>query len=129
METKPMPEELPARWRERAEYLRQYGDSNTARLWTLAADELEAALKTSGEEPLTLGQAAKLSGLTPDYIGELIRTGKLKNYGREGAPRVRRADLPTKGSRGRPQKAESPSTERERQLVRDVAKSFATKQR
>jgi len=43
-----MPEELPARWRERAEYLRRYGDSNTARLWTLAAEELEAALKIGG---------------------------------------------------------------------------------
>src|SRR4051812_48858320 len=86
METKPMPEELPARWRERAEYLRQFGDTNCAKLWELAASELEAALQISGKELLTLGQAAKLSGLTPDYIGELIRTGKLKNYGREGAP-------------------------------------------
>jgi hypothetical protein len=65
-----MPEALPARWKERAEYLRRCGDSNTARLWTFAADELEAALKVSGEESLSLrtGQTndpASLKGWLP----------------------------------------------------------------
>lgn len=121
-----MPEDLPARWRERAEYLRSFGDSSCAKLWTLAADELEAVLRSAGEEGLTLSQAAKLSGLTPDYIGQLVREGKLKNVGRPGAPRVRRADLPAKSSRGRPSKAEAPS-EREREQLRSVAKAFAKK--
>ena len=121
-----MPESLAALWRERATYLREFGDSNTARLWTLAADELEAALRTAGEEGLTLSHAAKLSGLTPDYLGQLVREGKLKNVGRPGAPRIRRADLPAKSVRGRPSKAEAPS-EREREQLRSLAKAFAKK--
>jgi hypothetical protein len=62
-----MPDGLPARWKERAEYLRQYGDPACARLWELASSELEAALAAQGEETLTLVQAAKLSGFTADH--------------------------------------------------------------
>ena len=122
-----MPEDLSARWRERAEYLRQFGDPNSAKLWTLAAEELDAALRSAGEEGLTLSQAAKLSGLTPDYIGELIRQGKLRNVGRAGAPRVRRADIPTKSSRGRPRRTET--VDQDREQLRSVAKAFAEKSR
>ena len=31
-----------------------------------------------------------------DHIGYLIRQGKLKNYDKRGAPKVRRGDLPRK---------------------------------
>jgi hypothetical protein len=120
-----MPEELPARWRERAEYLRQFGDTNCAKLWELAASELNAALEALGEQALTLTEAARVSGLTSDYIGQLVRQGKLRNVGRPGSPRVRRADLPGKSGRGRPPKSEALSSDRERELVKSVARSFA----
>jgi hypothetical protein len=87
-------EGLPAEWRKRAEYLRAYGDSTSAKLWTLAADELEQSIAAHGLETLPLGDAARLSGYTADHLGQLVRSGRMKNYGREGAPRIRRADLP-----------------------------------
>lgn len=90
------PGDLPAQWRERAAFLHEYGDPNSARLWQLAAAELEHALKALGEETLSLVEAARVSGYTADHLGHLIKTGKLPNAGRRNASRIRRADLPTK---------------------------------
>ncbi len=81
-------------WRERAAYLDQFGDPTSARLWRLAALELDAALKALGEETLTLVEAAALSGYSADHLGHLVRHGQLRNVGRKNAPRIRRADLP-----------------------------------
>ncbi len=95
---------LPAQWLRRAQFLDDYGDPNSARLWQLAAAELDEALRTHGEQTLTLVEAAEVSGYTADHIGSLVRRGKIANYGRPNAPRVRRADLPIKqaSSPGRP---------------------------
>ena len=96
--------ELPPLWRRRADYLQQFGDPNSARLWMLAAVELERALEAFGAETLTLAEAASATGYSPGYIGKLIAAGTLPNTGRKNAPRVRRADLKAKpqGRRGRP---------------------------
>ena len=94
------PEALSDPWRERAEYLRRFGDPSCAKLWSLAAEQLEAALKAAGQQPLIPAEAAKLCGLTADYVCTLIRLGKLRNVGRPNAPRIRRADLPVKSTRG-----------------------------
>ena len=98
------PADLPARWRERAAYLEQFGDPTSAKLWRLAAVELEAALKALGEETLTLAEAAALSGFSADHLGHLVRHGKLRNFGRKNAPRLRRGELPIKSTAkpGRP---------------------------
>lgn len=90
------PASLLVAWRERAAYLEQFGDPVSARLWKLAAVELEAAFKAVGDETLTLVEAAALSGYSADHLGHLIRHGKLPNYGRKNAPRVRRAEVPIK---------------------------------
>src|SRR6478752_10657692 len=82
-----MPDSWPSTWRERAQFLREYGDSNTAKLWELAARELEAGLTAHGEETLTLVQAAKLSGFTADHLSASIKKGRIPNAGRVGAPR------------------------------------------
>jgi len=70
----------------------------------LAAVELEQALKTLGEETLTLVEAAAISGYSADHLGSLVKHGRLRNYGRKNAPRIRRADLPIKSpaKSGRP---------------------------
>lgn len=104
------PGDLPTKWRDRAQFLLDYGDPNTARLWQLAAAELERALRVLGEETLTLVEAARLSGYTADYIGALVRHGKLANHGRRKAPRVRRSDLPIKNpnTAGRPRRERRP---------------------
>jgi hypothetical protein len=124
-----MPDALPSTWRERAHFLREYGDANTAKLWELAAKELEAALAAHGEETLTLVQAAKLSGFTADHLSAAIKKGRIPNAGRDGAPRIRRSDLPMKrvGGPGRPARAESPQANAEREQVRRIAESFTRK--
>lgn len=100
------PGALPALWRERAQFLEAYGDPLTARLWHLAARELEDALHAEGNATLSLSEAAEVTGFTADYLGALVRQGKLRNVGRKNAPRVRRGDLPSKrtGGPGRPTK-------------------------
>jgi len=98
------PADLLAAWQQRADFLEQYGDPNSARLWRLATVELERALAAFGAETLTLDEAAKVSGYSPDYIRKQIAAGELSNAGRKNAPRVRRGDLKAKpqGGRGRP---------------------------
>lgn len=54
-----MPDNLPARWKERAGYLRQFGDPACARLWELAARELEEALKAHGNVTYSLTESAR----------------------------------------------------------------------
>ncbi len=99
-----IPGNLPAFWRQRADDLHQFGDPNSARLWMLAAVEVERALEAFGAETLTLHDAAKVSGYSPDYIRKQIANGDLPNAGHKNAPRIRRADLRAKpqGGRGRP---------------------------
>jgi len=90
------PASLLVAWRERAAYLEQFGDPTSARLWKLAALELDTTLKALGDESLTLVEAAALSGYSADHLGHLVRHRKLRNVGRKNAPRIRRADLPIK---------------------------------
>ncbi len=100
----PIPGDLPNAWRARATLLRQHGAGDVARTWELAADEIEEAWATLGEDTLSLVDAARISGYCADHLGHLVKTGKIPNAGRTGAPRIRRADLPMKkkGGRGRP---------------------------
>jgi len=98
------PADLLQLWQQRADFLHQYGDPNSARIWRTAAVELERALEAFGAETLTVDEAAKVTGYTPDYIRKQIAAGDLPNAGRKNAPRVRRGDLKAKpqGGRGRP---------------------------
>jgi hypothetical protein len=104
-----IPGDLPSLWRARAAFLEQYGDPASARLWRLAAAELEQAVQRLGEETLTLVQAAAVSGYTADHLGQLIRRGTIPNAGRQHAPRIRRGDLPMKSPDrpGRPPSVQS----------------------
>jgi hypothetical protein len=99
-----IPGDLPRHWRERAEMLRDYGAGEPARLWQIAADELDAAMQAQSDTTLNLREAARLSGYHQAHLGQLVRTGKIPNVGRTNAPRIRVGDLPIKtpGGRGRP---------------------------
>jgi hypothetical protein len=120
---------LPALWRERANYLREYGHPACGRLWELAARELEESLAVHGDETLSLVEAAKVSGFTPDHLRSLIKRGTLPNAGRKGAARIRRSDLPVKrvGGPGRPTRALT--ADADRQHIRRVAHSFNKEKR
>ena len=98
------PRELPQQWRETAHLLREHGAPDHARLVEHLAAQLDGALAAGGDEALTLVEAAKESGYSPDYLGGLVRKGKIPNAGRSNAPRIRRSQLPTKKSSkpGRP---------------------------
>jgi len=90
---------LAASWRARAEELRQWGAEGPAKALERAAAELEASLRAGADEALTLEAASKESGYSADHLGRLVRQGKLANVGAKHAPRVRRAELPTKRAR------------------------------
>jgi hypothetical protein len=66
-----VPGDLPVVWRERAETVRSFGDPNSARLWDIAAIELERAMEVFAAETLSLTDAARASGHTPDHLGRL----------------------------------------------------------
>ena len=93
--------------------LREYGDDpRVAKVWEVAAVELDEALRNWSEETLNLADAAKLSGYTAAHLSDLVRQGKIPNAGRLGAPRIRRADIPIKSDAGiRGRSPSSPSSD------------------
>src|ERR1051326_7715736 len=95
------PHDLLLQWQARADWLQQYGDPNSARLWRLAAVELERALEAFGAEALTDAEAAQGTGYSPGYIGKLIASGKVQNAGPKKPPRACGGDLKVKPQNGR----------------------------
>ncbi len=85
--------DLSASWRTLAAALRPYAPA-AALAYEQAADQLEAALEAQQNARLTLHEAARESGFSPDHLGRLVREGRIPNAGRPHAPRIRRADLP-----------------------------------
>lgn len=65
-----------------------------------AAATVEASIRAWQNELLTLQEAARESGYSVDYLGEMLREGRIANAGRKHSPRIRRADLPKKPQRG-----------------------------
>jgi hypothetical protein len=93
-----MPEELVTRWRSEAKILRRRGAIPQAEVLEECAQDLEEALRHHDEDTLTLAEASQASGYTADHLGRLVRDGRLHNAGKRNAPRIRRCDLPQKGS-------------------------------
>lgn len=92
------PRDLATRWREDAERLAAYGDDRVAGVIRRLAGDLEAALRDVDDEPLTLAQAARESGYSPDRLRHMVAAGQVPNAGRKGSPRLRRGDLPKKAA-------------------------------
>ena len=114
--------DLPAAWKERAQYLRDFGDPNAARLWDIAVAEIEAALAVERKATLSLTETARGSGYTADHLGALVKQGKITNAGRTGAPRIRRSDLPMKNAGG-PSRPTRPGSVPTREESRRIATS------
>jgi hypothetical protein len=98
VDLRPGPAELVTAWRDRAASLRRYAPE-VANALEDAASELEAHLRETEADLLTLQAATRETGYTSDHLGRLIRAGKLENHGRGHAPKVRRGDLPRKAAR------------------------------
>jgi len=126
-----LPSDLPALWRERAETLAQYGDSNVSRIWNIAAKELSRAMELSAVETLSLADASRVCGYSSAYLSAQIKRGTIPNAGRNHAPRIRRQDLPPNkqpGGRGRPahsKKSLVPSND----TIRSIASSLHRKEK
>lgn len=123
-----IPGDLPALWRERAEALRTYGDPNSARLWDIAAVELERSRDVIAGETLSLRDAARESGFTADHLGQLVKDGKIPNAGRKGAPRIRRQDLPPHKEPGGPGRPSRPKSVPSRNDIHAIAQSHHLKE-
>ena len=116
------PADLPPEWLATAKVFREHAEERVAIAYERCATHLEEALVRAGEEPLSLQEAAEESGYSADHLGRLVRDGKLPNAGRPNAPRIRRADLPSKPPRRQVPVAE-PKPRREtspRQIVQSI---------
>jgi hypothetical protein len=90
------PADLPSFWRHRSQVLKECSAEPQAKVLEMCAEQLELSLNYRDEELVSLTEAARAKGYTPDHIGRLVRQGKLKDYGRPKAPRVRLSELPRK---------------------------------
>lgn len=95
-------EALAARWREEAELFRRRGLTDAATMADSYADELADTVRTWSLEALTLADAVAESGLAYSTLQQRIAAGTLPNAGTKGAPRIRRRDLPRRGTVQRP---------------------------
>lgn len=94
------PDEFVTKWASEAEVMRQRGVLvNGALLLDEILRDFDAVTQGRASELLTLTDGATESGYSADYLGALIRQGKIQNAGRPHAPRIRRQDLPRKASR------------------------------
>lgn len=94
------PDEFVTKWRTEAEAMRQRGVLlNGALLLDEILRDFDAVTHGRATELLTLTDGATESGYSAEYLGTLIRQGKIQNAGRPHAPRIRRQDLPRKASR------------------------------
>lgn len=87
--------ELVDRWEaKKAEWARLRAQVDGAAL----ADEVlhDLASLEEAEPVLSLAEAAKRTGYSPDHLSRLVRDGALANYGRKGAPRVKLSECPAK---------------------------------
>jgi hypothetical protein len=90
------PIDLIRQWRKQSAQYEADGNTQGARLLARVADELQCI---AGGETVTLAEAARRTGYSPDHLRRLANAGTLVNIGRKHAPRFRAADLPIKGDR------------------------------
>jgi hypothetical protein len=90
------------RVRARASTLRAYGAVEAATACEAVADELEQQFRSWWQAEMTVVEAAKESGYSPDRLRELVHEGRIpdrREAGSTGAIRVRRSDLPRRPNR------------------------------
>lgn len=90
---------LADRYRQDARRFRELGQIPPADLLERVAVELEDTRETLEDEALTVAEAALQSGFSSSHLYHLLQAGQLPNAGAKNAPRIRRRDLPTKGTR------------------------------
>ena len=89
-------------WRTKARELRTLEAHGQAAALELAAKELDAEIRRSESELLTIREAAAESGYSKEHLRRLAREGDLpveRNGGNKSKIKVRRGNLPTKRRR------------------------------
>ncbi|SRR6266513_880228 len=90
------PHPLAEEFRRLAATLREGGAPEIADVWDRAGDRVQAWMDHRDGELLDLTSAARICGYSPDQLRRYLDNGRLTDHGRDGAPRVRRGDLPRK---------------------------------
>ena len=111
---------LVSQWRDEADTLRKRVAASQAAVLESCADELECAVRERDDELLNLTAAASLSGYSREHLGRLVREGRIPNAGRQKAPKIRRADLPKKGTLPEEDSGLQFSPTNRREVVRSV---------
>ncbi len=75
--------ELAARWRKEATLLRRWGAETHSTVLECCTSELEAALRESELEAVTLREAAKESGFSYSTIQKKVASGELAERGQQ----------------------------------------------
>lgn len=85
------------RWQaKRAELARYHAQVDGEALVAEMLADLDAL--ADGEAAVSLPVAGNETGYSTDHLSRLIKEGKLTNYGRKHAPRVRLSECPRKSS-------------------------------
>lgn len=88
-------DDLAARWEaRRVELSALHAQVDGAALITQFLFDLDAL---AGDEPtVSLAAASQRTGYSADHLSRLIRAGRLRDYGRKHAPRVKVSECPKK---------------------------------
>jgi hypothetical protein len=103
-------DEAVTRWEARqAELSQLHAQVDGAALVGQFLLDLEAL--TKDEPPVSLTTASERSGYSTGHLARLVKSGRLKDYGRKHAPRVRISECPRKATLavggGRPYNADT----------------------
>lgn len=89
-------DQLKARWKaRRAEWAAVGAQVDGALVCETILSELEF-VEVEDDILLNLSQAAQYGGYSREYLGRLVKAGKVPNAGKSGRPLIRRKDAPTK---------------------------------
>jgi hypothetical protein len=86
-----------------------FGDDIRARSIEWAVGRMEVALARESNEPLSLAEAAQLSGYSQEHLARLVRRGRIPNRrppGSKGRILISRSDLPQRPMKAHTQDAD-----------------------
>jgi hypothetical protein len=87
--------EFRTNWgKQRDDFARYGAQVDGAALIDRMLSDLEEATTDHHDVVLNLTDAAAECGYHAESLGRMVRNGEIPNYGRKGAPRVKRGDLP-----------------------------------
>lgn len=89
---------LANRYRNDSELFLHYGQHGPAAVLERVAKDLESEREVYESEPLTLEEAVQESGYSYSTLQRKVANGEIPNVGGKRAPRIRRGDLPFKGT-------------------------------